>query len=240
MPSNQSIIAQQRALLKQLEEEKRAEADIQRLLIGQKEAGGIFVHPYTQRAYRWVGNRLVPIGPRYIDGLGQPVEEKIKEKGVWATFTGALKTYWAQLKAARKKNLGQAAIQLDPWGKPTTHLPIRLRKEIEWEQEEHRIFCEEAPFSRECTGYFGDSYGTAYIYRVDNLITGRSRFPHYAIPYKDKFGKQHLAIGKKHSHLAMDELKRLARAGRVNKLDVDFDESIYGYDHKMLLTKQSF
>lgn len=75
------------------------------------------------------------------------------------------------------------------------------------------------------------------IYRVDNMVTGRTRWPTYAIPYRDKFGIQHLATGKKHPHLAVEDLKRQILDGHVSKTCPDFNAQNYGYDYKMFIKK---
>lgn len=254
-----NIVEQQRALLEMLQEEKRQEAEETALIQRQRASEGIMVHPHTQRAYRWVGNRLVPISSRYIDGLAgnNNNNEKSQDNGLLSLFKEAWNQTWGQIfsipawekvygkfKEVRKKRLkelgiGQAAVVLDPWGMPTTHLPISVRKEIEYEQEMHRVICADAPFSHECQGYFGDLYGRAWVYRVDDYVTGRARWPHYAIPYRDRFGMVRLATGEKHPHLAVNELRRAIKQNQVAKLETTFDETQFGYDHKMLLYKAS-
>lgn len=221
-----TIQEKQQDLLNQLMAEKREQAQKQKILVSAKEGEGIFVHPLHQTPYRWAGKDLVAIGPRYLDDVDTNLSSKIKNK-----IKSLLSMFYPS------QSLGQSPTVLDPWGKPTTGLPISVRREIEWEEAERRAHCRYAPFSNECQGYLGDYGYDAYVYRVDNLITGRTRFPVYAIPYRDKFGIQHLATGKKHPHLAVNALKRKANEGTLGTTCKDFDPEMYGFDHKLFIYK---
>ena len=239
-----TIREQQEALLEKLMEEKSQEAEKQRMLVSAKEGEGIIVHPLMQVPYRWAGKELVQISPRYIDGLDDD------DKGVFTILKEAWDETLGQLfKIDNWKNmrsqieddlgLGQSPTVLDPWGMPTTHLPISVRKEIEWEEAEHRAMCRIAPFSRECQGELGDYGLNIKIFRVDNLITGRTRWPTYAIPFYDKDGELYLAIGKNDPYLAVEELTRLYHEGYVYRMASDFDPNAFGYDHKMFIDQRS-
>jgi len=140
----------------------------------------------------------------------------------------------------KKKGVGQAPIVKDPWGVKTSNFPISVRKEVEWEEELERIHQEYAPYSkRYMRPGFGSHYVTVSLYRVDNLVTGLPRWPTYAIPYKDRWGKVQLAKAPKHPHLAVEEFKKVYKQGHVVKPLSDFNHRLFGYGNHMLISRNS-
>lgn len=239
-----TIEEEQRRLLQRLEAQARDEAVAQRVLVAQRENENIFVHPGTQRPYRWVGNKLVPIGPRYIDGLGSLVERVVR--GIADRARTLKERYDAHQEYARgyhewkegQNGLGYETT--DRWGMKVTGMPIRAYQESELEEELERVRRAEAPWAKEFIrpgiweGFSGVKQ-TVNIYRLDNLITGKPCFPTYAIAYRTKFGTTELATGKRHIHLAVDAYRRALEAGKVAVPLATFNARDFGYDMQMFV-----
>lgn len=243
-----TIEEQQRRLLQQLEAQARDEAMAQRVLVAQRENENLFVHPGTQRAYRWVGNKLVPITPRYIDGLGSLLERVVQ--GFVDRAHTIKERYEAHREYARgyqqwkegQEGLGYEAT--DRWGMKVTGMPIRAYQESELEEELERVRRAEAPWAKEFIRPgiwegFTDVEHTVNIYRLDNLITGKPCFPTYAIAYRTPFGTTSLATGKRHLHLAVEAFKDARRAGKVAVPLSTFDARDFGYDMQQLVDTQT-
>lgn len=212
------LVKKQRELMEQLKKEQDEKARERLFLAQAKASEGIFVHPQTGKAYKWVGNRLTPISGSGLGGL----------------FQGIINLF--RMEKKNEGGVGQAPAVKDPWGMMTTGLPISVRKEVEWEEELERVHREYAPYSRRyLKPGFGDYNMTVCVYRLDNLVTGDPKWPTYAIPYKDKFGLTQIATGKKHPHIAIKQFKLAYKRGRVAKPIASFNQKRFGYDEKMLL-----
>lgn len=224
--SNEDNINAQKALIAQLEAEQRDKANAQLYLTAHREDEYYVAHPLFDRTYKWSGNKLVRMNDdEGVNGLRQALRA-----GWDATWGKAFtKKFW------KGQGLGQGIAVKDPWGKMTTNLPISVRLEVEQEEELERIHREIAPYADEFMHGMISGSTQVHVFRVDNLITGKPKYPTYAIPYKDKFGATQIAIGKKDAHAALYAFQEAQKQGRVAAVLTNFNEKAFGYDMKLFM-----
>jgi hypothetical protein len=243
--SNGETVHQIKKLMKDLESEKRGQAEEMKAILAQKGEEQYFVHPYSGHVYAVTGRY-----PYRIAGLLD---------SVWGLLDGVAAPV-SLLFNGGPKAAGLAYTTYDVWGQPVYGMPIRAYKESEEERFMESMERQEAPFAKYVDPRWGEAPypgtvkrgmappryiidkpsgwvdgllgdGASYsIWKLDSVLTGHWWGSNYGVPYYGKNGKLKMALGR-HQWEAEDQYQKLQAAGVVAApYNGTVDPTAFGFD----------
>ena len=243
--SNGETVHKLKNLMKELEAEKRGQAEEMKAILAQRGEEQYFVHPASGHVYAVTGRY-----PYRIAGLLD---------AVWGFMDGPAGPF--ALLPGLSGSSGLAYTTYDVWGQPVYGMPIRAYKESEDEAFMQSMERQEAPFAKYVDprwgeapypgtvkrgmappryiidkpsgwvdGLLGDDATSYSIWKLDSVLTGHWWGANYGIPYYGKGGKLKMALGR-HQWEAEEQFQQLQQAGVVEvPYHGEVDPTQFGFD----------